>query len=220
MGNNHSLIFCWPAHNEATKGKIKKNNTTMKYRPQRALLRIRRRLLSSSAKELFSLPCFRSLRLDTSETPDDSQIRDIVDILERLQVVNRLNIVEYLCGVSLPLAAASRLGIWMESLPLLCWLDLRGCRSVFDCDAVLNGIKEPQRLKRLYLPYWSATRQSTLDRFAFLEELDVSRSLYSVLFVRFGTLRVLYADDCPKLADEGLQGATRLKYYTLLVSNR
>jgi hypothetical protein len=93
-------------------------------------------------------------------------------------------------------------------------LDMRGCQEGDTVPTFLNllALTHPT-LRRLYLPPFCTTvAQSTLDRFAKLEELDATGcvGLTSVEFCK-STLRVLYANDCRNLNDEGLRHAIGLE---------
>ena len=103
---------------------------------------------------------------------------------------------------------------YVETLPLLTALDLRGC-SYWNVQSLLQSFAigcQPQRLLRLYLPQHSTCPQVTLDCFTCLEELDVSGDI-SCTNVDFcaATLRVLYANFCDNLTDAGLEKATKLE---------
>lgn len=69
-----------------------------------------------------------------------------------------------------------------------------------------------QSLRQLFLPIDCCIMQTTLNRFTLLEVLDVTgcAQLTQVNFC-CSTLRVLYANFCRRLTDEGLRLATRLQ---------
>lgn len=108
-----------------------------------------------------------------------------------------------------------RLALFLTtSVTRLTSLDLRGCHDHACTDEFLLTVAEvhASSLRRLYLRSQSEVLQSTLNRFSHLEELDVSGcdNFVTVDFCS-RTLRVLYANLCMNLTNEGLQNATRLQ---------
>lgn len=115
-------------------------------------------------------------------------------------------------------------GLSLCSTRLTC-LDLRGCdnrhpawHSFWSMMTAEEGSGRrsassiASSLRRLYLPRVANVTQATLNHFVQLEELDATccTSLTTVDFC-CKTLRVLYANFCTNLTNEGLKNATCLK---------
>ena len=189
---------------------------------------------SSSFPLLLLLRWLRTLVIDGGDTRtwnDGDELRSakcaayITDTLRMQQrwvlpcVVNRVVLTSSIqtrcCFVRDPLQQ------YIQSLPLLTALDLRSCRlwlgeSNSEFNDFLNAVADCHctTLRCLYLPRYLSddVPQSTLDRFTMLEELDVSgcRKITNVDFCS-ASLRVLYANECYDLTNDGLKNATKLE---------
>ena len=189
----------------------------MQYRPDFALNKLGTEQQQSAVLTLRSdgpllrLRWLRTLSIDCSVAPVDQrdafvhetlavQQRSVLPCAVQRVVVKRMH-------------GHETLQQYLQSLPLLISLNLRGCSDEFVPGSFLCPVADAHPwLQRLYLPQRSLLPQSTLERFKELEELDVTncQTITNVDFCA-ATLRVLYADRCPKLTSAGLQHATKLE---------
>ena len=164
-------------------------------------------------QSIWMLRWLRTLSIDYSDVPFDQhnafvneslavQQRSVLPCAVQRVVVNGLQ------------RSSPRLQQYVVSLPVLTALDLRDCHYEFVPDQFLCAVATVHHssLQRLNLPDYSCVSQSTLDRFTMLEELDVSHcgTIANVDFCA-ATLRVLYANGCRRLSDDGLKNATKLE---------
>ena len=123
------------------------------------------------------LQWLRTLEVDCSEVPLDQQKNDVENTLDVQQRSVQPRAVNRVVLRAIPDAAVAILRKFVQSLPLLTVLDLRGCTKESIKDSFLSEVGDSHPwLQRLLLPFASNVTQSTLDRFTRLVELDVSFS--------------------------------------------
>ena len=167
---------------------------------------------------MLTLQWLRTFTVDRSEVPFYLRKKVLEEALAvqvrsvSLRAVHRIVVNELRDDRIVP-----RLQQYVQSLPLLTALDLRGgYLGIFSdglfSDFLCDIVQTHPRLQRLYLPEYSAFPQSVLDRYRQLEELDVSGcTTITNVDCCATTLRVLYADRCYGLTSAGLQKATKLE---------
>ena len=153
----------------------------MQFRPDFALSQLRIKQQQSAVHTpllegpLLRLRWLRTLSIDCSDVPVDQRDAFVHDTL----AVQQRSVLP--CAVQRVVVKEMRdsgtLQQYLQSLPLLTALDLRGCSEEFVSDSFLCAVADAHPwLQRLYLPLESSAPQSTLDRFKQLEELDVTKS--------------------------------------------
>ena len=203
------------------------------YRPDNTLqhLRLQQRQVSAASKRVcfqLVLRWLRTLSIDCSDVPRSKSYAFLQRTLASQEYfVLRCAVQRVVVKELRDDGSVTRLQQYVASLPRLTVLDLRGCCCI-NRDAGLRAMNSvPEKflnhlyiavaeaqpcLQQLYLPPSSSISQSTLDCFTQLEELDVT-SCQNITNVNFcaATLRVLYANGCQKLTNDGFQRATKLE---------
>ena len=183
----------------------------MLYRPDFSLQQLREQEATST--KCLMLPWLRLLLIDCSEVPPTQRVAWVE---ERLAIAQRSSLP---CAVERIVLDEVRhdntivtLQRYLQSLPRLTTLNLRGCSQHLISDAILHAMsKAHPQLQRLYLPQW-CTLLRGLDGFTRLEELDVTASeSFTNVDSYASTLRVLYASSCSHLTSDGLRNATKLE---------
>ena len=196
----------------------------MKYRPEYALMRIRNDIVvdDGQGQRKYGKPqnlrtgetklrlCWlRSWIVDCKNVPNANERSHVHLVCEfqRRSVIPQ--VIEWVLLRNLRDTLTVRIVLRVKSLDLRCCANERVVGKF-----VSSFVKaaSPSIVERLLLPDGSNVKQSTFDHFTSLTELHVpfNTKIKNVHFCA-STLRILFADFCEKLSDEGLLLATRLQ---------
>ena len=180
----------------------------MLYRPEYHLQELRQQGRTGSIS--LTLRWLRTIVFDATEEEDQKEIAQLTSptLQEPVWVAHQQIVVKLIPSTSQVAA------LYLNSMPMLTALDLRGCvvQKLTSLLVSTAATKHASTLRRLLLPPRTPIPQELLNAFGQLEELDITSSpTFAHMLFCSATLQILYADNCQKLTDKGLERACNLK---------